>query len=96
MLILLLQAIENRWTHHAGRITTLAWAPTGQHIASGALDSHVYVWSIAEPLKPIPIRLAGPGGINAVAWLNDAGEGKGVIASAGADGCVRVWEVKLN
>lgn len=90
-----IQAIENRWTHHASRITALAWAPTGQHIASSSLDSHVFIWSVADPLKTIPIRLAGPGGVNGVAWLSAEAD-KGSVASAGADGCVRVWEVQLK
>lgn len=35
------------------------------------------------------------GGVNAVAWVDGAKDGKGRLASAGADGCVRIWEVKL-
>jgi len=89
------KAVENRWTHHASRITSLAWAPTGKHIASGSFDSHVFIWSVVEPLKTVAIRLAGPGGVNGVAWVGAEAD-KGTVASAGADGCVRVWEVKLQ
>ncbi|THH06015.1 hypothetical protein EW145_g4377 [Phellinidium pouzarii] len=89
------KAIESRWTHHASRINALAWAPTGTHIASGSLDGHVFVWSVASPLTTMPIRHAGPGGVNGVAWL-DAEKDRGRLATAGADGCVRVWELKLQ
>ncbi|KAL5522671.1 hypothetical protein ACEPAG_8689 [Sanghuangporus baumii] len=88
------KTVESRWTHHASRINSLAWAPTGTHIASGSLDTHVFVWSVEKPLSNVPIRHAGPGGVSAVAWL-EASKDKGKLATAGADACVRVWEVKL-
>ncbi|EJC99333.1 WD40 repeat-like protein [Fomitiporia mediterranea MF3/22] len=89
------KAIESRWTNHASRVNSLVWAPTGTHIASGSLDTHVFVWSVANPLTNVPIRHAGPGGVNAVAWL-EASKDKGKLATAGADGCVRIWEVILQ
>ncbi|KAH8113894.1 WD40 repeat-like protein [Phellopilus nigrolimitatus] len=90
------KAVESRWAHHTSRITALAWTSAGTHIASGSLDTHVFVWSVAAPARNVAIRHAGPGGVNGVAWLEaDAGAGKAKLASAGADGCVRVWEVKL-
>ncbi|KAI5117164.1 hypothetical protein M0805_001022 [Coniferiporia weirii] len=90
------KAVETRWTNHASRINSLTWAPTGTHIASGSLDASIIIWNVAAPLKNVPIRHAGPGGVNSVVWLG-AGKDKGSerLATAGADGCVRVWEVKL-
>ena len=72
----------------------MVWTRSGTHIASGSLDGHVFVWSVASPLSNVPIRHAGPGGVSAVAWL-EAEKEKGKLATTGADGCVRVWEVKL-
>ena len=98
MITLKSQTLESRWTHHAGRINSLVFNPSGTHIASGSLDGHVFVWSVKNPLANVPIRHAGPGGVSAVAWVDaDAGAGKDKarIASAGTDGCVRIWEVKL-
>ena len=42
-------------------------------------------------MKSTAVKNAGPGGVNAVLWL-EGGKG-GKLVSAGADACVRVWEV---
>lgn len=42
------QASISRWTFHNSRIHSLAWTADGAHVASGSLDTHVYVWSIAK------------------------------------------------
>lgn len=48
-------------------------------------------------MKKIGILNAQVGGANTVLWVED---GKGVktgkLASAGADGCVRIWEVTFH
>jgi WD repeat-containing protein 1 (actin-interacting protein 1) len=55
----------------------------------------VYIWSVANQMKKIPILNAQVGGANAVLWLEDGkSSGKtGKLATAGADGCIRIWEV---
>jgi WD repeat-containing protein 1 (actin-interacting protein 1) len=54
----------------------------------------VYIWSVANPMKKISILNAQIGGANAVLWLDDGKSAKtGKLASAGADGCIRIWEV---
>ncbi|KAI0690233.1 WD40 repeat-like protein [Cerioporus squamosus] len=85
------KTVTTRWSFHSGRVNSLAWTADGQHCASGSLDTHVYVWSVAKPMKNIAIKNAGPGGVNAVFWLKD-----GELASAGADGCVRLWNVTFH
>lgn len=49
-------------------------------------------------MKNIPIKNAGPGGINGVLWLNGGKStgGIGRLASTGFDGIVRVWEIKFH
>ena len=42
------QVLHSRWTFHASRINSLAWTADGAHLASGSLDTHLYVWSIAK------------------------------------------------
>lgn len=42
-------------------------------------------------MKSVAIKNAVPGGVNLVFWL---GEDK--LAGAGADGCVRVWNVTFH
>ncbi|KAH9941649.1 WD40 repeat-like protein [Epithele typhae] len=83
--------VTGRWSFHTARINSLAWAPDGQHLASGSLDTHVYVWSVPKPMKNIALKNAGPGGVNSVWWMSTTG-----LASAGADGCVRTWEVTFH
>nr|ANC28029.1 WD-repeat protein [Polyporus umbellatus] len=85
------KTVTTRWAFHTARIQSLAWTADGRHCASGSLDTHVYVWSVEKPMKNIAIKNAVPGGVNVVFWLKD-----GELASAGADGCVRVWNVKLR
>lgn len=85
------QAITGRWTFHSARIHSLAWAPDGNHVASGSLDTHVYIWSVAKPLKNIALKNVGPGGVFAVEWVN-ANE----LATAGADGCVRLFSITFH
>ena len=85
------KAVTSRWSFHSARVNALAWTADGQHCASGALDTHVYVWSVRQPVRNIAIKNAGPGGVNTVFW-----EREGVLASAGADGCVRTWAIKFH
>jgi WD repeat-containing protein 1 (actin-interacting protein 1) len=92
----MMQAVTSRWAYHSARVNSLEFTADGQHCASGSLDTHVYVWSVARPLKSIAIKNAGPGGVNAVFWLGGA-EGKtGKLASTGADACVRVWDITFH
>ena len=96
--ILFSQLKTSRWTSHSGRINSIAWTADSQYCASASLDTDVYVWSIAKPFKSVATqRKAAPGGANAVLWLDDVksnGSAKTArLASTGADGCVKVWEV---
>ncbi|KAJ7461763.1 WD40 repeat-like protein [Mycena galericulata] len=89
--------ITARWSFHSARVNSLSWTSDSQHCASGSLDTHVYVWSVANPSRNIALKNAGPGGVNTVLWVGGGGAGKsGTLASAGADGCVRVWEVVFH
>ncbi|KIK79322.1 hypothetical protein PAXRUDRAFT_36466 [Paxillus rubicundulus Ve08.2h10] len=93
------EKLTEKWTHHAGRITSLSFNPESTHLASTSLDSHVYVYSIASPFsKYVHVRGAAPMGGSVVFWFANVkgGErGTGRVASSGADGCVRVWKVTL-
>ncbi|EKM58056.1 uncharacterized protein PHACADRAFT_252038 [Phanerochaete carnosa HHB-10118-sp] len=80
--------ITSRWSFHSGRILSLAWTSDGKHCASGSLDTHAYVYSVAKPGNAIAIKNAHAGSVNSVFWIGDK-----KLASAGADGCVRTWEI---
>lgn len=46
-------------------------------------------------MKYIALKNVGPGGVNAVLWIG--GDAKaGQLVNAGADGCVRMWEVTFH
>jgi len=85
--------LTSRWINHSARINSLSWTADSQYCASGSLDTHVYIWSVVKPTKSTAVKNAGPGGVNAVLWLEGGKDGK--LVSAGADACVRVWEVKF-
>ncbi|KAG6876069.1 hypothetical protein C0993_005737 [Termitomyces sp. T159_Od127] len=86
--------ITSRWSFHTARINSIAWTSDSLHCASASLDTHVYIWSVARPMKNIGIKNAAPGGANAVHWLEK--EGLANLATTGADGCVRLWAVKFH
>lgn len=104
------EPITSRWSFHSARVNALSWTADSQHCASGALDTHVYVWSVRKPMKNIAIKNAVPGGVNAVLWLSQASsssssqtEGGAVgpsggsrLAGTGADGTIKVWEVTFH
>ncbi|KAF5379228.1 hypothetical protein D9615_005866 [Tricholomella constricta] len=86
--------ITSRWSFHSARINSIAWTSDSLHCASASLDTHVYIWSVAKPMKNIAIKNAAPGGANSVLWL---GQGDStMLATAGADGCARLWEVTFH
>lgn len=80
--------VTSRWTFHTGRIASLAFSPSGKRLASGGADESIYVWNPEKVLRNVPIKNAHPGGVSGVAWENETR-----VVSAGADGCVRNWEV---
>lgn len=87
--------MESRWSFHSATINSLDWAADGVHLASGSLDTHVYVWSVKKPLSYIANKNAGPGGVSCVAWL-ETEEKKGRLLSTGSDACIRTWEVTFK
>ncbi|KAF8221062.1 WD40 repeat-like protein [Tricholoma matsutake] len=93
------KSITSRWTSHTARINCISWTSDSLHCASASLDTHVYIWSVANPMKKIAILNAQIGGANAVLWLED-GKSQDAktekLASAGADGCVRLSRVTFH
>ncbi|KAF3296734.1 WD40 repeat-like protein [Orbilia oligospora] len=77
-----------RWAFHTGRIKSISWNKAGTHIASGSLDTNVIIYSAENYAKNVKALGAHKEGCNGVEWVNDS-----TIVSAGADGCVKVWEV---
>ncbi|KAJ7599387.1 WD40-repeat-containing domain protein [Mycena floridula] len=83
--------VTSRWSFHSARVNSLSWTADSAHCASGSLDTAVYVWSVAKPLKNIALKNVGPGGVNGVLWV-----GSNKLVSAGADGCARLWDITFH
>ncbi|KAL5362811.1 WD40 repeat-like protein [Aspergillus floccosus] len=78
--------VTDRWTAHTARITSIAWNENNTHVASGALDTNIFVWSLTNQGDWLQVRNAHKEGVNGVTWI--AGGAK--IASAGADAAVKL------
>ena len=80
---------KSRMVYHTARITGLAWSPDGAKLASCSLDTHVIVWPMDLPSsKRVTLSGAHPDGANALAFIDN-----GTLATAGADGCLKMWAV---
>jgi THO complex subunit 3 len=76
------------------RIITLAWAPLGQLVATGAVDKKLRVWNPERATVKHSTELRGhTGSVECVAF-NPLREAE--LASAGLDGSVRVWDVRTK
>ncbi|KAJ2098334.1 WD40 repeat-like protein [Coemansia sp. S100] len=83
------ETVTARWGAHTARIYGLAWSSDNQHAASSALDGHVIVWDVANPLRKTLIKNAHLGGASSVAFVDPQ-----TIVSTGADGGVKVWTIQ--
>jgi len=90
---LLTQVVTARWSFHCASVNSLDWHADSIHCASGSLDTHVYIWSVEKPLRNIAIKNAGLRGVNAVLWIESPSN---KLATAGADGCIRTWEITFH
>ncbi|KAL2833242.1 transcriptional regulator of RNA polII, SAGA, subunit-domain-containing protein [Aspergillus cavernicola] len=83
--------VTDRWTAHTSRITSIAWNNNSTHVASGALDTNIFVWSLTTPGDWLQVFNAHKEGVNGVAWI--AGGSK--IVSAGADAAVKLRQASF-
>ena len=92
---------------HTGPCFTLSWSEGGLSeeqggkglLASGGSDGRIIIWQIkasGEGVEIYPVGAVrhahGDGDVNGLQWcLRDDGKGRGMLASAGDDGSVKVW-----
>ena len=82
------ELVTNRWSAHTARVTSISWSPDGKKAVSGALDTSVYVWSLADPGKRVKALNAHKDGVGGVVWAEEDR-----VISCGADAAVKVWKV---
>ena len=72
---------------HAGWITSVAFSPDGQRLASARHDTTVKIWEIATGKELLALK-GDAGGVDSVAFSPDGQR----LASAGDDQTVRIWD----
>lgn len=78
---------QNVFSEHSDWITTLAWSPSGDSLASGSNDRTVRVWDVVSS-QAIYTYYGHSREITSLAWSPDGMH----IASASCDKTVHVWE----
>lgn len=85
------EPVIQKWVFHSSRITSLDWSSCGGYLASGSIDTNVYVWNRDKPMKKVAIKNAHVDAVNSVKFLNKS-SGLSIV-SVGQDAAARVWDV---
>ena len=78
------------FTGHTGNPTSIACAPNGKLLATADDAGAILLWDLVTGKRLKRMRGHGKGGIWSLAWSVEST----VVVSGGADGTVRVWDVK--
>ena len=78
--------VQRNATEHSGMISSLAFAPGGQLLASGSRDHSIRLWDVAT-LQCVERLHGNPSEVWAVAFTAD---GQGILSGA-KDGTIRLW-----
>jgi WD40 repeat protein len=72
-------------------VTTVAFSPDGQRLASASVDQTIKLWDLATGFEVLTLR-GHKGVVNAVAFSPDGQR----LATGGEDRTVRLWDAPLN
>jgi WD40 repeat protein len=76
---------------HEDNVTSVAFSPDGQVIASSSADQTVRLWRLGDSKTGIPKGEVLRGHTNGVGWLAFSPDGRRIV-SAGWDGTIRLWD----
>jgi WD40 repeat protein len=80
---------------HNFAIYDIAMHPGGKYFATASRDKTIKIWPVEDLKHPLRIAREGKVGhthsVNRVVWIGDGG----MLASAGDDKKIRVWEVEF-
>jgi len=80
--------IKGKWVFHTSKVTSLAFSPSGDRVASGGLDESIFIWRVSNPAARYQIKFAHNTGVATVAWTAED-----TLVSTGSDGCIATWKV---
>lgn len=89
----------NKWSHHSGKITSMAWKPTSKSninsedaeplLATVGLDNSLVVYSLKKTIKPkFKVEQCHKTGIVGTLWTSE-----NQIITFGLDGCIKHWNL---
>jgi len=81
------QSKSFEWRYHNSSPVCLSWSSDSTKLISGGLDSHVFIWTLAEPGKQQKISFAHQGAVLAVSFTDNDRE----IVTAGEDASLKTW-----
>ncbi|PVH17880.1 uncharacterized protein CXQ87_000781 [Candidozyma duobushaemuli] len=87
--------VTTRWAFHNSRVEDAEWTADSKFLLSGGLDSSLFVYSVARPMKVLKFPLAHQNGVTGVKWI-DYDQSKGVFVSTGSDGFVKSWTADFS
>jgi WD40 repeat protein len=98
------QLVARLSSHHKGNVSSVAFSPDGELMATAGDDSDIAVWDVrrliiygqqtGEGVQPKPkfdLKGGHTGPVHALAFSPSE---NGILASAGSDGKVSLWEVR--